>query len=53
MLLKFGAKEANLPKIYSSDPALIGMSVNPGDMILIKRQDHTSNYDYFRIVIKG
>ncbi|MFA5108639.1 MAG: DNA-directed RNA polymerase subunit RpoH/Rpb5 C-terminal domain-containing protein [Candidatus Micrarchaeia archaeon] len=53
VLHKFATGESSFPRIYSSDPALIGIETKPGDLILIKRKDHTGNYDYYRIVAKG
>jgi len=53
VLAKYNAAEGNFPMIFSSDPALIGMGANPGDMVLIKRKDVPASYDYYRIVAKG
>ena len=53
VLVKYNAREENLPRILSSDPAIIGLEAEPGDLILIRRKDVLSNYDYYRIVVKG
>jgi DNA-directed RNA polymerase subunit H len=53
VLSKYNADLSSFPAIFLSDPALVGLNVKPGDMILIKRKDFTGEYDYYRVVIKG
>lgn len=53
VLAKYNATESNFPRIHATDPALYGLEVNLGDMILIKRKDISADYDYYRIVVKG
>lgn len=45
---------ANLPKIYSSDPALalFGIKANLGDVIKITRAESTCTALHYRIVIE-
>lgn len=53
MLAQLRIGETSLPKIYSSDPALDGTGVKPGQVVRIHRKDFVGQYDYYRIVIKG
>ena len=46
-------QEKNLPRIVLDDPAIIGLGAQLGDLILVRRKDFTSDYDYYRIVVKG
>lgn len=53
VLAKYNVTEDSLPRILSSDPAIIGLEAQLGDLILIRRKDSVSDYDYYRIVVKG
>jgi len=53
VLEKYGISEAQFPKIYSSDPALTGMTVKGGDLVMISRKDSSGEYEYYRLVVKG
>jgi DNA-directed RNA polymerase subunit H len=53
VLDKYNSTLSSFPKIFDSDPALVGLGAKPGDLIRIKRKDYTSNYDYYRVVVNG
>lgn len=52
LLEKLGISFGQLPKIYDSDPALIGLGAKAGNVVKIKRKDIVGDYDYFRAVIE-
>lgn len=52
MLKKFGIDETQLPKIYSSDPAVEALKAKTGDIIKIQRDDGTGKYITYRVVIE-
>ena len=54
VLAKYNVSEVHLPRILASDPAIIGLNAELGDVILIHRKfDSVADYDYYRIVVKG
>lgn len=52
ILEKLNISKSQLPKIYSTDPAL-PQGCNVGDIIKIERKDHDTEkvYPYYRVVI--
>ena len=53
VLEKFNCKPTELPLIFVSDPAIIGLGVKPGDMIKIARNSGTAGESrYYRYVIE-
>ena len=42
-----------VPKIFSTDPAVVAMKAKIGDLIRIKRKDYTGIYTYYRVVVEG
>lgn len=52
VLEKYDTKLSSFPKIFESDPALVGLGAQSGDLIKIKRKDLTGNYDYYRVVVE-
>jgi len=52
LLAKFNISKAQLPKIFSSDPALPD-GAQIGDIIKIEREDSKTNktFFYFRVII--
>ena len=52
LLKQYGIQKYHLPKILSTDPALIGMEVNRGDVVKITRKSPTAiTSPYYRVVI--
>lgn len=53
LLIKFNCKPTELPLIFVSDPAIIGLGVKPGDMIKITRKSATAGESmYYRYVVE-
>ncbi len=53
VLEKYHCKATELPLIFATDPAIIGLGVKPGDMIKITRKSATAgNSFYFRYVVE-
>ena len=53
VLEKYHCKATELPLIFATDPAIIGLGVKPGDMIKVTRKSATAGDSfYFRYVIE-
>jgi len=53
VLKKYHCMAKELPLIFASDPAIIGLGVKPGDMIRITRQSATAGESfYYRYVVE-
>ena len=53
VLEKYHCKATELPLIFATDPAIIGLGVKPGDMIKITRKSATAGESlYYRYVIE-
>ena len=53
VLEKYHCKSIDLPLIFVSDPAIVGLGVKPGDMIKITRKSATAGESfYYRYVIE-
>ena len=53
VLKKYNCKPTELPLIFVTDPAIIGLGVKPGDMIKITRKSGTSGISlYYRYVVE-
>jgi len=54
VLEKYHCKATDLPLIFVSDPAIIGIGVKPGDMIKITRKSATAGESfYYRYVVEA
>ena len=54
LLKELGIEAYQLPKILSSDPAVVAIGAKPGDIILIKRKSPTAKESmYLRLVMPG
>jgi len=54
LLEKYNISKKQLPKIVRSDPALMGLDANVGDVIKILRDSPTiGKSEYFRVVTNG
>jgi len=54
VLKKYNCKPTELPLIFVSDPAILGLGVKPGDMIKISRKSHTAGESlYYRYVVEN
>ncbi len=54
VLEKYHCKSIELPLIFVSDPAIVGLGVKPGDMIKITRKSATAGESfYYRYVIEA
>jgi len=52
LLKEYGIQKVHLPKIFKTDPALIGIEVQKGDVLKILRKSPTAIRSYYyRIVI--
>ena len=52
VLEKFNCKPTELPLIFVTDPAILGLGVKPGDMIKITRKSGTAGESiYYRYVV--
>ena len=53
VLEKYHCKATELPLIFATDPAIIGLGVKPGDMIKITRNSATAGDSfYYRYVVE-
>jgi len=53
VLEKFNCKPSELPLIFVTDPAIVGLGVKPGDMIKITRKSSTAGESlYYRYVVE-
>ena len=53
VLKKFNCTPTQLPLIFVSDPAIVGLGVKPGDMIKITRKSGTAGVSlYYRYVVE-
>ena len=53
VLAKYNCKPTELPLIFVSDPAIMGLGVKPGDMIKITRESPTAGQSiYYRYVVE-
>lgn len=53
VLEKYNCTPTELPLIYVTDPAIVGLGVRPGDMIRILRQSPTAGESiYYRYVVE-
>ena len=53
ILIKYNCKPTELPLIFVSDPAILGLGVKPGDMIKITRKSATAGQSiYYRYVVE-
>ncbi len=53
VLLKFNCKPTELPFIFVTDPAIVGLGIKPGDMIKITRNSATAGESlYYRYVVE-
>jgi len=53
VLEQFNCKPTELPLIFVTDPAILGLGVKPGDMIKITRKSGTAGESiYYRYVVE-
>ena len=53
VLQEFNCKPTELPLIFVTDPAILGLGVKPGDMIRITRKSGTAGEStYYRYVVE-
>ncbi len=53
VLEKFNCKPSELPLIFVTDPAIVGLGVKPGDVIKITRKSSTAGESlYYRYVVE-
>ena len=53
VLDEFNCKPTELPLIFVTDPAILGLGVKPGDMIRIRRKSGTAGESvYYRYVVE-
>ncbi len=53
VLKKYNCKPNELPLIFVTDPAILGLGVKPGDMIKISRKSPTAGESlYYRYVVE-
>lgn len=53
VLKKFNCKPTELPLIFVTDPAILGLGVKPGDLIKITRKSPTAGESlYYRYVVE-
>jgi len=53
VLEKYHCKATELPLIFATDPAIVGLGVKPGDMIKITRKSATAGESfYYRYVVE-
>jgi DNA-directed RNA polymerase I, II, and III subunit RPABC1 len=53
VLNKFGINETQLPKIKSTDPAVVSLKAELGNIIRIQRDDGTGKYYTYRVVVEA
>lgn len=51
VLKKFGIAENQLPKILASDPAVVALKANSGDVLKIHREDPSGKYLCYKLVV--
>jgi len=44
---KYHCKATELPLIFGNDPAIVGLGINPGDMIMITRKSATAGESFY------
>jgi len=50
---KFNTKPTEIPLIFETDPAIVGLGVKPGDMIKITRKSPTAGQGiFYRYVVE-
>jgi DNA-directed RNA polymerase subunit H len=47
ILKKYNCDPTQLPLIFATDPAIMGLGVKPGDMIKITRKSPTAGQSYY------
>ena len=47
VLKTYNCRTTDLPLIFASDPAIVGLGVKPGDMIKITRKSATAGESYY------
>ena len=53
VLKRYNCMPTELPLIYATDPAIVGLGVRPGDMIKIYRHSPTAGESiYYRYVVE-
>ena len=53
VLKEFNCQPTELPLIFVTDPAILGLGVKPGDMIRITRESQTAGQStYYRYVVE-
>jgi len=53
VLEKYHCKATELPLIFATDPAILGLGIKPGDMIKITRKSATAGESfYYRYVVE-
>ena len=53
VLKRYNCTPTELPLIYATDPAIVGLGVRPGDMIKIYRHSPTAGESiYYRYVVE-
>jgi DNA-directed RNA polymerase subunit H len=53
VLKKYNCKLTELPLIFVTDPAIVGLGVKPGDVIKITRKSSTAGQSlYYRYVVE-
>ncbi len=53
IIKKYNCKPTELPLIFVTDPAILGLGVKPGDMIKITRKSPTAGESlYYRYVVE-
>ncbi|NOQ44071.1 MAG: DNA-directed RNA polymerase subunit H [Nitrosopumilus sp.] len=53
VLKKYHCKPTELPLIFVTDPAIMGLGIKPGDMIKITRKSSTAGESlYYRYVVE-
>ncbi len=53
VLNKFSINETQLPKIKSTDPAVVALKAEPGNIIKIQRDDGTGKYSTYKVVVEA
>lgn len=51
VLKQYSISKDQLAKVKSSDPAIVALKANVGDVISIQRKDETGTYPGYRIVV--
>jgi len=53
LLKKFNTKPSEIPLIFETDPAIVGLGVKPGDMIKVTRKSPTAGKSiFYRYVVE-